>query len=426
MKADADNLDPRVKKLIWIASIFAVLAIGVIALAAYQGGRVYQKSWKARAVARQMLELGLAGNDPEKEEKLLSAQTKLLEAEMFVLRKKYAEAHNAYEEATHSLSSVLPPNSPFLSEVYRHQGDVESYFKKWDQAERAFCNALRALRTDGSDEEEALSIQEQLVYVLRRAGKYKLALAFAQASSIRAEKAHLDLAPPLIELAKTEMDLNKYSQAEEHFTRAIALHPEEAEYYFNRGALYSRQDLHEKALADHLKALSIDPKDANMHNWCAEDYRYLGDHQKAVQEYARAIELAPEDSYAYGARAWVYHRLGRYEEELQDLNQELRLDPNDGSNYALRGDCHEKLGQHDSALRDYNAAIGLAGHKERIWDTVGGSKFDKSLKVYAYEKRAKVFDALGRPDQSAADIKIARRIEAVCRTIKTDENTKTK
>lgn len=411
MKADAGNLDPRVKKLIWIVSIFAVLAISVIALAAQQAGKVYQSSWKTRAVARQMLELGFAGYDPETEEKLLAGQTKLMEAQMLALRKKYAEAHNAYEEATHSLSSALTPTSPFLSEVYRHQGDFEWCFEKWDQAASAYRRALGALRTDGSDEEQALSIEGNLVYVLRRGGKCEQALVFARASLNRAELAHLDLGPPLIELAKTEMELNKYSQAEAHFTRAIALHPDNSDYYCYRAQLYSRQDLYDKALGDHLKALSIDPKDASMHNWCAEDYRNLGRLQKTVEEYTLSIALNPKSNCAYDGRALAYRELGQYADELQDLNQILKLDSKDASNYALRGDCYEKLGQHNLALKDYNAAISLAENQDRIFYGADGSRYYKSLKVYAYEKRAKVFDALGRPDQSAADTRIARKIE---------------
>lgn len=417
MKSDAGNLDPRVKKLIWIVSIFAFLAVSVIAIAAQQAGKVYQSSWKTRAVARQMLEVGFAGYDPEKEEKLLAGQTKLMEAQMLALRKKYAEAHNAYEEATHSLSSALTPTSPFLSEVYRHQGDFECCFEKWDQAEGAYRRALGALRTDGSDEEQALSIEDNRVYVLRRGGKYQQAVELARANLNRAEKAHLDLGPPLMQLAKSEISLNKLSEAEQHSTRAIALHPDKSDYYCHRADLYSWQGLDEKALADHLKALSIDPKNAERHLSCADDYKALGRLRDAVEQYTLSIALDPKSRCAYDGRASAHHELGQYEDELQDLNQILKLDSKDASDYALRGDCYEKLGQHNLALKDYNAAISLAEEKDRIFYRADGSRCDKWLKVYAYEKRAKVFDALGRPDQSAADIKIARRIESFHPTI---------
>lgn len=426
MKADASNLDPRVKKLIWILSVSAVLAIGVIVFAVHEAHKAYQASSRTRSSMKAMLDLFLAANDPEKEESILSGEMKVIEARMLASNKKYEQAHEAYTDAVRSFSASLTPVSPTLSQIYCIQGQFECDFEKWDRAEAAFRCALKSLRADGRDEEEALKVKEWLVYVLRQARKDKEALALAMESLTRTEKAHLDAGSILIELAKTEEMLRKFPESEAHFTRAISLHPDKAAYYYDRADLYSWQGLYEKALADHQKALSIDPNNAHRHFSCAHDYKAVGRLKNAVEQYTLAIALDPKYECAYEGRASVYHELGQYADELQDLNQILKLDSKDASNYALRGDCYERLDQHHSALRDYNAAIGLAGHKERIWDTVGGSKFDKSLKVYTYEKRAKVFDALGRPDQSAADIKIARRIEAVCRTMKIDENTKTK
>ena len=127
-----------------------------------------------------------------------------------------------------------------------------------------------------------------------------------------------------------------YSGAVAEYTQAIALNPNFAEAYNNRGLAYFR-------LAD------------REHN-----PSYL---DQAVADYNRALELRPDYVNALTNRA-----IARFEKEdwdgvIADTTRAIQLDPSDDSAYMFLGNAFQRKGNWFAALRNWIQANAIRAER---------------------------------------------------------------
>ncbi|MGD0999502.1 MAG: tetratricopeptide repeat protein [Candidatus Brocadiia bacterium] len=107
--------------------------------------------------------------------------------------------------------------------------------------------------------------------------------------------------------------------------RAIALRPGDADAYYNRGNIHLDAKRYAEALHDYDRAIALEPDYAdawyNRANACAADGRPA----EAVRDYSRAIELRPQDPDAYYNRAVVRRRLKHDGDALADFEMARKL-----------------------------------------------------------------------------------------------------
>jgi tetratricopeptide (TPR) repeat protein len=148
-----------------------------------------------------------------------------------------------------------------------------------------------------------------------------------QADQLRADKSYPDAldyyraalkkaptAPLWNKIGITELQLNRYKDAEKSFERAIKLDPKFPEAYNNRGAVYyivgAQQQVtaeragksvpgralsnYRKAIKEYMKAVELREATASYHSNLGTAYFALKDFPAAVREYARALELDPD------------------------------------------------------------------------------------------------------------------------------------
>ncbi len=53
----------------------------------------------------------------------------------------------------------------------------------------------------------------------------------------------------------------------------------------------------------------------------------LGKYQEAIEDFNQAITLAPQDAEAYMGRSFTHYRLGNYQKAIQDYNQAIKINP---------------------------------------------------------------------------------------------------
>ncbi|XP_072027280.1 small glutamine-rich tetratricopeptide repeat-containing protein beta-like [Amphiura filiformis] len=104
------------------------------------------------------------------------------------------------------------------------------------------------------------------------------------------------------EKLKTEgnnlMKSERYREAVECYTKAVSLDSNNAVYYSNRAAAYSKLDDHTRAIQDCEKAVSIDPSYSKAYGRMGLAYTSLNQLEKAKEAYAKAVDLEPSnDSY---------------------------------------------------------------------------------------------------------------------------------
>ncbi|KAI3369154.1 hypothetical protein L3Q82_026117 [Scortum barcoo] len=104
------------------------------------------------------------------------------------------------------------------------------------------------------------------------------------------------------ETLKTEgndqMKVENFSAAVEFYSKAIAINPQNAVYYCNRAAAYSKLGNYAGAVQDCEQAISIDPNYSKAYGRMGLALASLNKHTEAASYYKKALELDPDnDTY---------------------------------------------------------------------------------------------------------------------------------
>lgn len=95
-----------------------------------------------------------------------------------------------------------------------------------------------------------------------------------------------------------QMKVENFAAAVEFYSKAIAINPQNAVYYCNRAAAYSKLGNYAGAVQDCERAISIDPNYSKAYGRMGLALASLNKHTEAVSYYKKALELDPDnDTY---------------------------------------------------------------------------------------------------------------------------------
>jgi predicted O-linked N-acetylglucosamine transferase (SPINDLY family) len=161
----------------------------------------------------------------------------------------------------------------------------------------------------------------------------------------------------LILLAQSETRSGDLDKAIDHYSRAIALKPDQAEPYYKRGNLLKDRGRMQAALDSYDAAIALDSNYGVAFCNRGVVLERLGRHAAALDSYDRAVALNPGDALAHYNRATILRALDRPLEALQSYDRALALNSEFAEAYCNRGTLLMKLGRRDAALADYNRSI---------------------------------------------------------------------
>ncbi len=124
-------------------------------------------------------------------------------------------------------------------------------------------------------------------------------------------------------------------------------------------------------------------------------YKRKGDTAKLLQEYTILTQDSERCQDGYFGRAQMLMEIGDFDQALADAHQVISLSP-DVFGYCLRGDIYRAQGQQGKAVEDYTRAIRLDQNE-----------------AFLFERRAKVYELLGKTDEARADREAAQRVGAI-------------
>jgi S1-C subfamily serine protease len=181
-------------------------------------------------------------------------------------------------------------------------------------------------------------------------------------------------------LANQKRKEGDYQGALADYNQAIALKPDYANAYNNRGILKDELNDPKGALADYSKAIALDPNSAKAYyNRAKLKVEKLNDLQGALADYNQAIALKPDLANAYVNRAILKsEELSDHQGALADFNRSIVVKPDHASAYTHRGRLKQKrLNDPRGALVDYNQAISLNPNDTFAYMHRGELKKDK-------------------------------------------------
>lgn len=215
-------------------------------------------------------------------------------------------------------------------------------------------------------------------------------------------------------------DAQEYTNSVDSYSKAIALQPDVAAFYNNRGYAYGSLRDYTAAISDFDKAIELIPDLTQSYNNRGYIYNKTREHEKALADYNKAIELNPFYVNAYNNRGITYMDMGRHRDALSDYDMAVAIEPYSAEAYSNRGFVHKVLGEYDAALSDLNRAIELNPdlanpykHCGAVWKEMGD--LDKAIEFYtkaierkpeykeAYLNRAEVYRLMNEHKKAAAD-----------------------
>ena len=155
-----------------------------------------------------------------------------------------------------------------------------------------------------------------------------------------------------------------YQKALDDFTKAIEMDPEYKYAYINRGAVYGIMGDYEKAISDYSKAIEIDDWNRLAYYKRGLMYNKLGKFYKAVIDYSDALEVDPEYKFGYYSRGMAFRNMGEPQKAVKDYSRAIEIDPKYVAAYQFRGDAYKNWGKFQEAIKDYNQALTLSPKAE--------------------------------------------------------------
>ena len=150
-------------------------------------------------------------------------------------------------------------------------------------------------------------------------------------------------------------------RADELELKALALDPDYAWAHDLKGGVLRAEGRTEEAVAEHERALALDPSNVDAAAQLGIDYRFLGQFDKSLEYLDRAILASPYDpslAYWYDSKAWANFGLKRYDEAIELARRSIAITPSNPNSHvalvaALALTDHE--GEAREALRRYLA-----------------------------------------------------------------------
>ena len=199
---------------------------------------------------------------------------------------------------------------------------------------------------------------------------------------LRQEPNHFDA---LNMLGVIALQTRHLEQAVELIGKAIALKPDDAAAYFNRGIALGNLKRPVDALASYDKAIALKPDSAEAHNNRGLALVNLKRLEDALESFDKAIALKSDYAEAHNHRGIVMGNLKRHEDALASLDKTIALKPDFADAYHNRGNALQALKRHEDALASYDTAIAL-----------------KSDYAEAYINRGIALGSLKRPEDALA------------------------
>jgi tetratricopeptide (TPR) repeat protein len=176
---------------------------------------------------------------------------------------------------------------------------------------------------------------------------------------------------PLDALGNILRSHERYGEAQEYYTRALALidKPDKDNWalFYSRGVCNERLKKWPEAEADFKKALALSPEESLVLNYLGYSWVDQGQNLKQAMDYIRkAVKLKPDDGYYVDSLGWAYYRLGNLSAAVEHLERAVELKPDDPIINDHLGDVYWKVGRTLEAKYQWQQALTLKPEPDQI------------------------------------------------------------
>jgi len=169
----------------------------------------------------------------------------------------------------------------------------------------------------------------------------------------------------------------QYDYAINAFIKAIQLNPSNAEVHFNLGRAYNRRGMDDKARAEFSISSRIDPEtfdecvikykekidyeftDTQHLAELGSAYAEKGMFDEAIGTYKKVLEIEPENVRVHYVLGTLYSKKGMYGEAVSEFRRAIEIDQSMPEAHYNLGMAYYKQGMIDMAISEYKSTLGI-------------------------------------------------------------------
>lgn len=242
---------------------------------------------------------------------------------------------------------------PDLDDARMLLGDIYESRRKWNTAQ-----AMYARISAGSAYAE--NAQLRAAWVINEQGREDEAVRILRrmaAATPASPRAQLTLADMYRQGERWVDSAREYTAALERIPR---LEPRHWTILFGRGVAYERSKQWDKAEADMLKALELQPDQPLVLNYLGYIWVDMNRHiERATKMIERAVAIRPNDGAIVDSLGWALYRQGRYQDAVVQLERAVELKGGDAVITDHLGDAYWRVERLEEARFQWRRALGL-------------------------------------------------------------------
>ena len=189
--------------------------------------------------------------------------------------------------------------------------------------------------------------------------------------------------------------LERYEASLAAFDKAIKLNDKDPEGWNKRGKALYKLQRYEESISAYDKSKDLDPNDPRAWNGRGLALIGLKRYDEALADFDKARTIKPDNPISWENRALALEYLNRpqearqaYEEALASYNDRLKSQPNDERTMIDRGALLNKLERYEEALKAFENAIAIKADYFDAWTAKG----DTLLLLQRPEDALKAYD----------------------------------
>jgi protein O-GlcNAc transferase len=226
-----------------------------------------------------------------------------------------------------------------------------------------------------------MSPQLKLALQHHRAGRLQ------QAEALYKKMPHNPEALNLLSVIAAAMGKN--DAVVELLTKAIRIHPDNAEYHCNIGLAYDALHQIEAAVAHYRKALALNPGFALVYNNLGNTLKTQGKLDEAVASYQKALALQPDFALPYNNLGLVFSEQGQSDKAITCYRTALALQPAYAEAHNNLGAVFKEQNRLDDAIACYQAALALQPDFAEAYSNLGTAfkdqgKLDEAITCFRH------------------------------------------
>jgi Flp pilus assembly protein TadD len=155
------------------------------------------------------------------------------------------------------------------------------------------------------------------------------------------------------------LDRSRPEEAIPFFDKVLAIKPDYAEAYFNKGVALNNLRKFEDAISQFDRALALNPNYTEAYGMKGVALNNLRQFEDAIPQFDRAVSLDPKYGEAYCNKGISLNNLGRYDEAVAVSDQALTINKYYAVCWKNKGNSFIYQKKYDEALVFYDAVLDL-------------------------------------------------------------------